>query len=232
MGDFSFAHLILLVIVGILVYGKDLPQAARKLAIVYNKLRRQIADIKDEIGRQIPMDEIKNEINKLDVTNDLASLNVEIPMPPTSVMGQVTDATKVIVTWNSVPGATTYALKRSTSASDPLLTVAAGLTDLSYADTGLEPGKTYHYVVTAQNSAGESGSSEEAVVTLAAEIPGAPPVESAPLSTPAPPPESASQTPTAPVPGAPAPGAPANGSSPGNALPEESAANAQEPPRS
>jgi Sec-independent protein translocase protein TatA len=202
MGDFSFGHIILLVIVGIIVYGKDLPQAARKLAIMYNKFRRQIADIKDEIQRQIPMDEIKNELNQVQSGFDPMAPQVEIPMSPTSVIAQVADAGKVIVTWNSVPGATTYNLKRATSSVDPLLIVAMNLTDLSYADSGLEPGKTYHYVVTAQNSAGESGSSEEGVVTLPAEIPTSPPpVAASPAEAPAP----GSAPPPAPE-AAPAPG--------------------------
>lgn len=166
MGEFSFSELILIIIVAIVIYGKDLPQAARKLAIMYNKFRRQIADIKDEIHRQIPMDEIQDSL-KVDMPDPMAP-QVEIPMSPTSVIAQVADAGKVIITWNSVPGASTYNLKRSTSSVDPLLIVAMSLTDLSYTDEGLEQGKTYHYVVTAQNSAGESGSSEEGVVTLPA----------------------------------------------------------------
>jgi hypothetical protein len=133
------------------------------------------------------MDEIKSELNKVQSSFDPMAPQVEIPMSPTSVIAQVADAGKVIVTWNSVPGATTYNLKRATSSVDPLLIVAMNLTDLSYADSGLEPGKTYHYVVTAQNSAGESGSSEEGVVTLPAEIPAAPPpATSSPVETPAP----------------------------------------------
>ena len=187
MGEFSFSELILIIIIAIVIYGKDLPQAARKLAIVYNKFRRQLADIKDEIHRQIPMDEIQNSL-KVDLPDPM-SPQAEIPMPPTSVIAQVADTAKVVVTWNSVPGATTYNLKRSTSSVDPLLTVAMGLTDLSYIDAGLETGKTYHYVVTAQNSSGESGSSEEGVVTLPAEIaatPEAAPAAPAPAENPSP----------------------------------------------
>lgn len=212
MGDFSFGHIFLLVIVGIIVYGKDLPQAARKLAIMYNKFRRQIADIKDEIQRQIPMDEIKNEFNKVQSSFDPMAPQVEIPMSPTSVIAQVADAGKVIVTWNSVPGAASYTLKRATSSVDPLLIVAMNLTDLSYTDSGLEAGKTYHYVVTAQNSAGESGSSEEGVVTLPAEIPAAPPPAAAapaPAEAPAPP-----AAPPAPSGAAPSPAGNGEGTSP------------------
>jgi Sec-independent protein translocase protein TatA len=225
MGDFSFAHLVLLVIVGIIVYGKDLPQAARKLAIMYNKFRRQLADIKDEIQRQIPMEEIKSELNKVESSLDPMSMQVEIPLPPTSVFAQIVDTARVIVTWNSVPGATTYNLKRSTSSTDPLLIVAMGLTDLSYTDSGLEPGKTYHYVVTAQNSAGESGSSEEGIVTLPAEITPASTEGSAP-PTPAPPAEPAPQA-AAP---SPAPTTPGNEGAPGNGAPQEPAGKVEEPP--
>ena len=177
MGEFGFSEMVLIVIVAIVIYGKDLPQAARKLAQMYTKLRRQLTDIKDEIQRQIPVDEIRNELGKVGSSFDPSALQVEIPMPPSGIYAQVADAGKVYTTWGSVPGATTYNLKRSTSSSDPLLIVAMGLTDLSYTDGGLETGKTYHYVVTAQNSAGESGTSEEAVVTLAAEEPAAPKTE-------------------------------------------------------
>jgi len=174
MGEFGFSEMVLIVIVAIVIYGKDLPSAARKMAQVYNKLRRQLTDIKDEIQRQIPVDEIKGEINRIGSSFDPTAPQVEIPMPPSGIYAQVADAAKVLVTWNSVPGATTYSLKRSTSSTDPLLIVSMGLTDLSYTDSGLETGKTYQYVVTAQNSAGESGPSEEAVVTLPAEEPSAP----------------------------------------------------------
>ncbi len=171
MGEFGFSEMVLIAIVAIVIYGKDLPSAARKMAQVYNKLRRQLTDVKDEIQRQIPIDEIKGEFNKVGSSFDPTAPQTEIPMPPSGIYAQVADAAKVLVTWNSVPGATTYSLKRSTSSTDPLLIVSMGLTDLSYTDSGLETGKTYHYVVTAQNSAGESGSSEEAVVTLPAEEP-------------------------------------------------------------
>src|ERR1043166_4387434 len=228
MGDFSFAHLVLLVIIGIIVYGKDLPQAARKLAIMYNKFRRQIADIKDEIQRQIPMDEIRSELNKVGSSFDSMTSAVEIPMPPTSVVAQIVDTARVVVTWNSVPGATTYNLKRSTSSTDPLLIVAMGITDLSYTDSGLEPGKTYHYVVTAQNTAGESGSSEEAVVTLPAEVTPAS-LESSPPPAAAPPPGPAPQAAPQAREVSAAPPAPDNGGKPGNGAPQEPAARSEPP---
>ena len=52
MGDIGFSELIAIVIIAILIYGKDLPQAARKMANLYTKFRRQLTDIKDELRRQ------------------------------------------------------------------------------------------------------------------------------------------------------------------------------------
>ena len=60
MGDIGFSELVAIVIIAILIYGKDLPQAARKLANLYTKFRRQMTDIKDELRRQIPDEEIKS----------------------------------------------------------------------------------------------------------------------------------------------------------------------------
>lgn len=43
--------------------------------------------------------------------------------------------------------------------------VAEELTENSYTDTGLEPGTTYEYQVSAENDAGESNLSEKVSVT-------------------------------------------------------------------
>jgi len=70
---------------------------------------------------------------------------------------------------------TQYNVYRATSAggegSVPVATVTSGTT---YTDGGLSNGTTYYYVVTAVNSAGESGRSTEASATPTATAPGAP----------------------------------------------------------
>jgi Tat protein translocase TatB subunit len=162
MGEFSFGELILIVIIAILVYGKDLPQAARKLAQMYSKLRRQLTDIKDEIQRQIPADEIRESM-KVDLPYDSAS--VDPPLPPDGLTATAT-GNQVLLTWNSSPGATTYNVKRSYGSADPFMLLAGGITDLSYTDSEVVEGTTYHYAVTAMNTAGESVESPEAVVTV------------------------------------------------------------------
>lgn len=159
MGDIGFTELIAIAIIAILIYGKDLPVAARKMANLYTKFRRQLADIKDDLRRQIPEEEFKLD------TNTSSYPGAEPPQPPTG-LSLSPSAEHVVLSWMSSMGATSYTVKRSAGASEPYLVIAMYLTDLSYTDTDIAPGKTYHYVVTASNTAGESGDCEEAVTTL------------------------------------------------------------------
>jgi Tat protein translocase TatB subunit len=159
MGDIGFSELVAIVIIAILLYGKDLPQAARKLAGLYSKFRRQITDLKDELHRQIPAEELK-------IDSSLTSFEgSEPPQPPFELRAEPT-AEHVLLSWASVVGATSYTVKRSAGPTEPMLVLAMYLTDLSYTDTDIAAGKTYHYTVTASNTAGESGNSDEAVCTI------------------------------------------------------------------
>ncbi len=65
--------------------------------------------------------------------------------------------------WNAVPGAAAYDLYRSPLSGGGWVKVGAGLAGTSYTDDGLTNGRTYYYVVTASDSAGnESGYSNQA----------------------------------------------------------------------
>jgi hypothetical protein len=80
------------------------------------------------------------------------------PPAPTGLAAQAGDA-RIDLSWQASAGATTYNLKRSGSSAGPYTTIASGLTTTAYADTSVVNGTTYYYVVTALNSAGESGPS-------------------------------------------------------------------------
>ncbi len=54
MGSLGFEEMLVVIIVAIIVFGKDLPSVARKVGTWYTKVKRQVSDIKDEIQRQIP----------------------------------------------------------------------------------------------------------------------------------------------------------------------------------
>jgi Tat protein translocase TatB subunit len=212
MGDLGFSEMIAIAVIAILVYGKELPQAARKLAALYSKLRRQVTDIKDEIQRQIPDEEIKSLTN---------AAHYDPGLDPPTIPESVTvspSADQVVVSWIGSLGATSYTIKRSAGPAEPFYVIAMSVYELSYTDSDVKPGQTYHYVVVATNSAGESAPSDEAIVTLpgtAAAEPSAPPPPSPIAEAPPPPAESA------PPPPSPAPLPPSGGAPP---APDSSAA--------
>ncbi|MBV8879679.1 MAG: hypothetical protein JO332_06945 [Planctomycetaceae bacterium] len=197
MEGFSFSELILIIIVAIIIYGKDLPQAARKMAMIYSKFKRQLNDVRDEIKRQIPMDELENAVKV-----DLPSGPFGDPPQTPYGLSASPSASNVLLTWNSSTGSSSYTIRRSTSPQDPWLIIAMSITELAWTDTDVQPGKTYHYVVTGVNDTGESGNSDEAVAT----IPGG---DAAPAAAALPAPDAAA--PAAPPKTEPAAAAPSNG---------------------
>jgi Sec-independent protein translocase protein TatA len=162
MEGFSFSELILIIIIAIIIYGKDLPQAARKLATIYSKFKRQLNDVRDEIKRQIPMDELENAI-KVDLPSGPGG---EPPQTPTSLLASPAIG-NVLLTWNSSTGSTSYTIRRSTGPQDPWLIIAMNVAELAWTDTDVQPGKTYHYVISGVNDTGESGNSDEATAVIA-----------------------------------------------------------------
>jgi len=91
--------------------------------------------------------------------NALAHPAAGAPMQLAAVPGD----TQVTLTW--LPNATdTYTIKRSTTSGGPYTTLATGLTDLTYTDTGLTNGVTYYYVVSGANDLGSGPDSAEVSV--------------------------------------------------------------------
>ncbi len=84
-----------------------------------------------------------------------------IPSAPTGVSASAGNA-QVTVSWNSVSDATSYNIYWSTSSG---VTKTSGtkipVSSSPYTHSGLSNGTTYYYVVTAQNSAGESTESSQ-----------------------------------------------------------------------
>jgi fibronectin type 3 domain-containing protein len=87
------------------------------------------------------------------------------PPAPTGLTATAGNA-QVNLTWNVSTGATSYHVKRSTTNGSGYVQVGAPTTT-SFNDPGLSNGTTYYYVVTALNTAGESGNSNQASATPA-----------------------------------------------------------------
>jgi hypothetical protein len=78
---------------------------------------------------------------------------VEVPGTPSSVMAAAGD-NEVTIQWNSVAGATSYSIYRSTTQGTQGAKVSAS-TSTSYVDSTAQNGTTYYYQVSASNAAGE-----------------------------------------------------------------------------
>jgi hypothetical protein len=85
------------------------------------------------------------------------------PAPPTGLSATPGNA-QVALSWNASTGATSYNVKDSTTNGGPYTTIT-NVTATSYTDTGLNNGTTYYFVVSALNSAGESGNSGQVSAT-------------------------------------------------------------------
>lgn len=94
------------------------------------------------------------------------------PAAPTGLSATAGNA-QVSLSWSASNGATSYNIKRSTTSGGPYSTVGTA-TVTNYVNTGLTNGTTYHYVVTAVNSGGESGNSSQSSTTPQPPPPAAP----------------------------------------------------------
>jgi hypothetical protein len=91
----------------------------------------------------------------------------QLPPPPPAaptIIAVVTNYGQVSLTWSSVPGATSYNVKRSQSSGGPY-TIIVNTTATSYTDTSVDNGKTYYYVVSALNGSVEGANSPEVSAT-------------------------------------------------------------------
>ena len=101
-------------------------------------------------------------------SNQASATPAAAPQPPPAPTGLSATAgnAQVSLAWNASTGATSYHVKRSTTNGSGYAQIAAP-TATNFADSGLTNGTTYYYVVTAVNTAGESGNSNQASATPA-----------------------------------------------------------------
>ena len=88
--------------------------------------------------------------------------------PPTIPSGVTTlaQSQQVIISWNPVPGASSYSVSRALP-STPFSLIATGITTTNYTDRNVFLGTNYSYVVYANNGCSQSGQSTWAYATPA-----------------------------------------------------------------
>ncbi len=94
------------------------------------------------------------------ITGGNGGAPVLVPAAPAALLASPLDGA-VTLRWQASFGATGYTVKRATSRGGPYAPVASDLVASSYTDTTVTNGTTYHYVVSAANSAGASPDSPE-----------------------------------------------------------------------
>jgi fibronectin type 3 domain-containing protein len=82
-----------------------------------------------------------------------------VPTVPANPVAVVVSSNAVNLSWDASVSANGYNVKRSTATNGTYETVASDLPYLNYTDTGVTPGTTYYYVISATNSFGESSDS-------------------------------------------------------------------------
>lgn len=87
------------------------------------------------------------------------------PAAPTGLNASAT-STQAQLSWNGVPGATGYRLKRSATSGGSRTVIAANVAGLTYPDTSVTNGRTFYYVVSAINAYGEGADSNEVAAAV------------------------------------------------------------------
>jgi hypothetical protein len=93
-----------------------------------------------------------------------------VPLPPTFLSRAVTSA-GVRLTWTGASTATGYTVKRGARSGEEVV-IARHVESTTFVDASATRGQRYYYVVTAENSRGESGASHEVSVRAGRAAPG------------------------------------------------------------
>src|SRR6185295_9419002 len=90
------------------------------------------------------------------------------PPAPTKLTATAVSSSQINLSWTARSCATSYTIKRETSATGPFTIIQTGVTGTTFSSTGLSASTTYFYFVDAVNSAGGSLNSNQASATTQA----------------------------------------------------------------
>jgi sec-independent protein translocase protein TatB len=90
MFDIGFAELLIIAVIGLLVLGPErLPGAIRSTAAVLGKLKHGFQAIKNEIEREVGVDEIRQQLHNESIMRNLEEANKTIQSTADAVTGEL-----------------------------------------------------------------------------------------------------------------------------------------------
>jgi sec-independent protein translocase protein TatB len=79
MFDVSFSELVLILIVGLLVFGPEkLPEVVRTAGLWIGKLRRSFNNIRSEIEREVGVDELRRDLHNQSIMDSLKGVQDDL----------------------------------------------------------------------------------------------------------------------------------------------------------
>jgi sec-independent protein translocase protein TatB len=79
MFDIGFPELVLIAVVGLLVIGPErLPEALRTLGLWLGRMRRSFVSVKNEIEKEIGMDEVRRQLHNEAVMDEMKRIEAEV----------------------------------------------------------------------------------------------------------------------------------------------------------
>ncbi|WP_282940636.1 pectinesterase family protein [Paenibacillus sp. RC67] len=135
-------------------------------AVNWQKIGTITIDMADDVfyGLAADASKVDNDIDKYNTSRfsgvEIHALEADYPAEPTGLKGTAGDKSAVL-SWDQDASADSYNVKRSDVSGGSYTTIATHITNTSYSDTKLIPGKAYYYVISAVNSKGESFDSSE-----------------------------------------------------------------------
>lgn len=97
------------------------------------------------------------------------AISTILPTVPTGLIAGAS-GTQVSLSWTASTGGSSYNVKRSPTSGSGYVTISSPTTT-NYTDSGLTPGTTYYYVVSAAVAGAESANSAQAAATITPAVP-------------------------------------------------------------
>ncbi|HSZ59624.1 MAG TPA: YDG domain-containing protein [Tepidisphaeraceae bacterium] len=148
------------------IYGQQVQAGVYNDAINHYSLLRTIEDL-------YGLPRLGSAATATTIQDAWHSVPLVLPPPaPTSLQATSGGSQQISLTWTTSSGATGYDVYRGTTAGGEGATpIAVNVPSPTFTDSGLTPGVTYFYQVTALNGSGQSGSSNEASAATARATP-------------------------------------------------------------